>query len=156
MAESALRKCLFLPRSASEIWAVPKNCLAEIVTLYRVDEDPPATVSWRGQEVPVVDADRGRQTPWRDPRARTGLVAILLGIDGTGCEYLGVPLRGVGLGLYEVPEEEVVDCPGQALAGSRGAFTWRGVTYQVPDLMALLAGPGAAEPAADGERTQSA
>lgn len=156
MGESVLRKCLFLPRSASEIWAVPKNCLAEIVTLYRVDETPPETVVWRGREVPVVDAGRGAQTPWRDPRARTGLIAILLGIDGTGCEYLGVPLRGVGLGLYEVPEEEVEDCPGEALPGSTGAFTWRGVTYQVPDLLALLAGFGAAGPAVDGERTQSA
>jgi hypothetical protein len=137
MNESAVHSCLFLPCSAAEIWAVPKNSLAEIVTLYEVGEVPPRQISWRGHQVPVLDMDETRETRWRDSRAGTGLVAVLLGIDGLGCRYLGVALRGQGLGLHQVPEDEVEDRPAEALPRSMGAFRWRNVTYQVPDLLGM-------------------
>lgn len=129
--------CLFLPCSAQEIWAVPQASLAEILTLYHVEETPPAFVSWRAQDVPVLDFDDAGETRWRDQRAGTGLVAILLGVEGRGCPYFGVALRGQGLGLQEVPVEEMSECPGEVLSRSLAAFRWRNVTYQVPDLLGL-------------------
>jgi len=137
MSDKSARSCLTLPCSAEEIWAVPKNCLAEIITLYGVDEQPPAQISWRGHDVAVLDMDDSRETRWRDQRAATGLVAILLGIDGLDCRYLGVALRGQGLGLHEIPDADMEDCPQLALPRSAGAFRWNNVTYQVPDLLAI-------------------
>ena len=139
MSENANRRCLFLPCSDGEIWALPKNCLAEIITLYKADEKPPAQITWRGHEVPVVDVDTGDVARWRDSRSGTALVAVLLGIEGLGCEYLGIAMRGLGLSLQTVPEDEVEECPEQATPASLGAFRWRGVVYQVPDLLALQA-----------------
>lgn len=139
MSEEITCSCLLLPCSAGEMWAVPKTCLAEIITLYGVEEKPPSQIRWRGQDVPVLDMDEAGDARWRDPRAKTGLVAVLLGIEGTGCDYLGIPLRGLGLDLQDIPESEVEDCPERALSHSAGAFIWRKVTYQVPDLPGILA-----------------
>ncbi|WP_157976726.1 hypothetical protein [Parahaliea mediterranea] len=116
---------------------MPQSCLAEIVTLYNVADTPPATVNWRGQVVPLLDLDERGETRWRDVRAGTGLVAILLGVEGHGCPYFAVALRGQGLGLQQVPVQEMVDRPDEALPRSLGAFRWHNVTYQVPDLLAL-------------------
>ncbi len=138
MSEMRVRRCLFLPCSAGEIWALPTNCLAEIVTLYNVDPLPPEWIKWRGQQVPVLDLDSSQSVRWRDQRSGSGMVAVLLGIAGLGCNYLGVALRGPGLGLHDVPEDEVDDCPDEALARSVGAFRWRDTLYQIPDLPALL------------------
>ncbi|TXS93718.1 hypothetical protein FV139_08740 [Parahaliea maris] len=129
--------CLFLPCSAQEIWAVPQASLAEILTLYNVEESPPESVSWRGEDVPVLDFDEAGETRWRDQRAGTGLIAILLGVEGRGCPYFGVALRGQGLGLQHVPTQEMHDCPGEVLPNSLAAFRWHNVTYQVPDLLGL-------------------
>jgi hypothetical protein len=137
MSQARVRSCLFLPASAAEIWAVPKTSLAEIVTLPDVPDVPPAQMKWRGHEVPVIDLDATGEACWRDSRAGTGLVAVLLGLDGLDCQYLGLALRGQGLGLHQVPESEVEDRPQEALSRSLGAFRWRGVSYQVPDLPAL-------------------
>lgn len=139
MTDASVRHCLFLPCSAAQVWAVPKNCLAEIVTLYNAGATPPASIEWRGHEVPVLDLDTAATARWQEPRARTGLIAVLLGIDGLGCRYLGVALRGQGLGLHAVPEGEVEECPEQVQPGASGAFRWQGVTYQVPDLLAIQA-----------------
>ncbi|MFV0477006.1 MAG: hypothetical protein ACK5ME_04120 [Parahaliea sp.] len=137
MSEPKLHNCLFLPCSATEIWALPTNCLAEIVTLYEVSDPPPEWIKWRGQQVPVLDLDSEQNTCWSDKR-NSGLIAILLGMEGLGCEYLGVALRGKGLGLHQVVVEEVVDCPEEVQPHSVSAFRWRDTLYQVPDLAAVL------------------
>lgn len=142
MSERETRNCLFLPCSDSVIWALPKNCLAEIITLANAGEQPPAQIEWRGHDVPVVDPSGDGSGRWREPRAGTALVAILLGIEGRGCAYLGVALRGLGLNLRALPEEEVEDCPEAALPESLAAFRWRDNLYQVPDLLALQARVG--------------
>ncbi len=138
MSEVRVRRCLFLPCSAGEIWALPTSCLAEIVTLYDVDPLPPEWIKWRGQQVPVLDLDGNQSARWRDSRSGSGMVAVLLGIAGLDCHYLGVALRGAGLGLHEVPENEMEDCPDEIFARSVGAFRWRDTLYQIPDLLALL------------------
>ncbi|MFV0275716.1 MAG: hypothetical protein ACK5HY_00795 [Parahaliea sp.] len=116
---------------------MPQTCLAEIVTLYEVAETPPAQLLWRGQQVPVVDLGRAGQVRWREPRDGSGLVAVMLGVEDRGCPYFGIALRGLGLGLQLVPEREMEDCPQEAMPQALGAFRWRNVIYQVPDLLAL-------------------
>ncbi|GAB3283554.1 hypothetical protein [Parahaliea aestuarii] len=156
MADSQSTRCLFLPGSAQEIWAVPQSCLAEIITLYNVAETPPATVSWRGVEVPLLDLDEQGETRWRDVRAGTGLVAILLGVEGRGCPYFAIALRGQGLGLQQVPVQEMEDKPGEVLPRSLAAFRWNNVTYQVPDLLALQDELGSRQAALSAEEELSA
>ncbi len=137
MSDTSHRQCLFLPCSTAEIWALPRNALAEIVTVKEAADQPPSSIHWRGNEVPVLDLDDSGAARWREPRAGTGLIAVLLGIQGSGCRYLGVALRGQGLSMEPVPEAEIEDRPDLALPGALGAFRWRDVTYQVPDLLTL-------------------
>ena len=49
MSDKPSRWCVLMPCSHAESWAVPQNCLAEIVTLHAVDAHPPPEISWRGQ-----------------------------------------------------------------------------------------------------------
>ncbi|MBE9538695.1 MAG: hypothetical protein IMF06_06405 [Proteobacteria bacterium] len=133
------RWCVLLPCCRGETWAVPQNCLAEIVTLPSDSEEPPAYLNWRGQEVPVVDLDPEHDSPWRDARAGTGLVAVMLGLKGGAWEYCGVALRGEGLGMKDLASEVIEDAPEQVLENCLSAFRMGGEIYQVPKLQELHA-----------------
>ena len=131
------RWCVLLPCSREEIWAVPQKCLAEIVTLPAETTVPPEYFTWRGQEVPVIDLDHQGVTPWRDKRASTGLVAVMLGLQGGGWKYFGVALRGEGLGMKDLARENIEEAPESKLAGCVSAFKMAGKIYQVPELQEL-------------------
>jgi len=129
--------CVLLPCSGSEFWAVPQNALAEIVTLHAVPEQPPEELQWRSESVPVLDFGRDDGSRWRERLGGSGLVAVLLGLEGEGCDYWGVALRGEGLAVRRVVPADVQDAPDAVAEHATAAFVLGGVTYQVPDLVAL-------------------
>ena len=133
------RWCVLLPCSPGETWAVPQNCLAEIVNVPSDSEEPPTHFSWRGQDVPLVNLDQAQDAPWRDARAGTGLVAVMLGLKGGAWEYCGVALRGEGLGMKDLAGEAIEEAPDLALENSFSAFRMDGEVYQVPKLQELHA-----------------
>jgi hypothetical protein len=137
MAQKSSQWCVFLPCSEAEVWALPQNCLAEIVTIPADGEVPPQHILWRGREVPVLNLDDTASLPWRQRQGGTGLVAVMLGLRGEGCEYWAVALRGDGLGMLDLAEQKVEDCPDRALGRSVGAFKMDGAVYQIPDLLEL-------------------
>jgi hypothetical protein len=134
MTDSTDRWCVLIPCSQTETWAVPQNCLAEILTLHSDTDQPPAEVNWRGQTVPVLDIAGDDGSPWRQKRRETGLVALFLGLKGEGCEYWGLAVRGEGLRMVSLSTEEVEDMPEQVQEHATAAFDFHGVLCQVPDL----------------------
>ena len=137
MSEKTSSWCVLLPCSKNEKWAVPQNCLAEIVTLPAADDEPPAQFTWRGQEVSVMDLDEEHESSWRDARAGTGLVAVMLGLHGGAWKYCGVALRGEGLGMKDLASEFIEDASEHVLENSTSAFSMGGEIYQVPNLQEL-------------------
>jgi len=128
------RWCVLIPCSSTETWAVPQNCLAEIVTLHTEEAVPPNTVNWRDRSVPILDLGREDGSLWSEPRRGAGLVAIFLGLKGEGCEYWGLAVRGDGLKVISLSHEQVEDQPEQVEEHATAAFTFGGVLCQVPDL----------------------
>ena len=137
MTDDAKQWCVLIPCSNTETWAVPQNCLAEIMTLNVDTVLPPDEVSWRGRTVPVLDFGSDDGSFWREPHRGTGLVAIFLGLRGEGCEYWGVAVRGEGLKVVSLTPEEVEDVPERASQYATAAFNFNGVLCQVPDLDSL-------------------
>ncbi|MDZ7784132.1 MAG: hypothetical protein U5K56_14730 [Halioglobus sp.] len=134
MTEETFTHCVLVPCSDTERWAVPQNCLAEILTINSKSAAPPDEVSWRGLTVPVVDFGAGSEIPWSDERVGTGLVAVFLGLKGEGCEYWGVAVRGSGLEVAALPSSEVSDRPEAVVEHAIAAFEYKAAVYQVPDL----------------------
>ncbi|MEZ5572982.1 MAG: chemotaxis protein CheW [Halioglobus sp.] len=128
------RWCVLVPCSKTETWAVPQNCLAEIVTVHTLGSVPPDEVSWRGRSVPILDLGREDGSQWSEPDRGTGLVAIFLGLKGEGCEYWGMAVRGGGLKMVSLSPEEVEDLPEQVAPHATAAFKFDGVVCQIPDL----------------------
>ena len=137
MTDSSSRWCVLMSCSASESWAVPQNCLAEIVTVHGVSEQPPEELSWRGVNVPVLDFGYDDESEWREQHGGSGLIAIFLGLAGEGCDYWGVAIRGGGLAVKRLADEDIADTPEAILQHATAAFTLQGVAYQVPDLSVL-------------------
>ena len=137
MNETASKWCVLLPCSNAEKWAVPQNCLAEIVTLAADTQEPPDELEWRGQSVPILDFGETQESPWADQRAGAGLVAVMLGLKSGAWEYCGVALRGQGLAMKDLARESIEDAPDMALEGSVSAFRMGGEIYQVPKLQEL-------------------
>ncbi|MCB1842787.1 MAG: hypothetical protein KDI09_07485 [Halioglobus sp.] len=137
MSDESLTRCVLIPCSDSENWAVPQNCLAEIVTINSTSATPPETIAWRGMELPVVDFGLEGSTPWSDERIGTGLVAVFLGLRGEGCEYWGLAVRGTALEVAALDPASVTDSPEAVNERATAAFTYKNVVYQVPDLDGL-------------------
>lgn len=137
MTDETPTRCVLIPCSEKENWAVPQNCLAEILTINSTSAVPPDEVAWRGMEVPVVDVGAGSAIPWSDARVGTGLIAVFLGLRGEGCEYWGVALRGTGLEVAALLPSEVIDRPDAVSEHGTAAFEYRGEVYQVPDIDGL-------------------
>jgi hypothetical protein len=134
MSDNTKRWCVLIPCSRTETWAVPQNCLGEIVTLHSDTVLPPDEITWRGRTVPVLDFGSDDGSLWREPRRGAGLVAVFLGLKGEGCEYWGVAVRGQGLRVVSLSPEEVKDMPEQVQQHATAAFNFNGVLCQVPDL----------------------
>ena len=134
MSDNTKRWCVLIPCSKTETWAVPQNCLGEIVTLYTETLLPPVEVSWRGRTVPVLDFGSGDGSLWREPSRGAGLVAIFLGLKGEGCEYWGLAVRGEGLRIVSLTPETVENVPHLVQQHATAAFKFNGVVCQVPDL----------------------
>ena len=128
------RSCVLLPIAANETWAVPQNCLAEIVTVPSDSDEPPAQLSWRGRELPVLDFGAGQDVPWCDLRRGSGLMAVFLGLEGEGCEYYAVALRGSGLTAVRLTAANVDDRPDEKAPHASAAFDFGGLVCQVPNL----------------------
>lgn len=143
MSNAASRMCVLLTCSESQSWAVPQRCMGEIVTVPATDDQPPNEINWRGEVIPVVNFGREDGLPWRDQRSATGLVAVMLGLQGEACSYWGVAVRGEGLGVRALEESEIEDLPDAALEHATAAFRMNDVVYQVPDLLALQRAIGA-------------
>jgi hypothetical protein len=126
--------CALIPCSDTETWAVPQNCLAEIVTLHTEAEQPPAELSWRGRSVPVLDMGAEDGSQWLQPSRDAGLVAVFLGLKGEGCEYWGVAIRGQGLKVAPLLPEEMEEVTEGVKEYASAAFRLNGVLCQVPDL----------------------
>jgi hypothetical protein len=107
MNERTPQWCVFLPCSENEIWAVPQNCLGEIVTIPNAQELPPEHITWRGHSLPVLDLNVDSASPWREPHGGAGKIAVILGLQGLGCDYWGVALRGDGLAMNPLVDEQV-------------------------------------------------
>lgn len=134
MTDNVNRWCVLVPCSKTQTWAVPLNCLAEIVTLHTEAISPPHEVLWRDRAVPVMDLGPADGSEWRAASRGTGLVAIFLGLKGEGCEYWGLAVRGEGLRVVRLSGEAVEDVPEQIQPHATAAFTFHGVLCQVPDL----------------------
>ena len=137
MSNALSRMCVLLPCSARRSWAVPQNCVGEIVTVPASADQPPAEISWRGEKVPVVDFGDEGDPAWCDPRGEAGLVAVILGPQDAPGNYWGVAVRGEGLGVSALTEEMIEDLPEAVLDYASAAFRLGDVVYQVPDLPAL-------------------
>jgi hypothetical protein len=137
MTDDTSRWCVLMPCSKTEAWAVPQNCLAEIVTLHDVAEQPPDEILWRGVSVSVLDFGDDDGSAWREHHGDTGLIAIILGLEGEGCDYWGVAVRGEGLAVKRVAAGDVEDLPDAVREHASAAFNLHGTAYQVPDLAAL-------------------
>ncbi|MFK8047241.1 MAG: hypothetical protein AB8B81_02285 [Halioglobus sp.] len=135
--EKPARWCVFLPCSEQEVWAIPQNCLAEIVTLQNADTTPPAQITWRGKQVPVLDLGGPEDPSWCDASGESGLVAVILGLKGQGNDYWAVALRGEGLAVKNIANENIIDLPDRVTERSTSAFELHEVLYQVPDLPEL-------------------
>ncbi len=137
MSDNDDRMCVLLPIGSRQHWAVPQACLAEILTLQSEGSQPPAQVTWRGQEIPVLDPEAEGDAPWLDASTGAGLLAVVLGEAGKGCDYWAVALRGRGLSVRQLVAEDCEDRPADALEHALAAFLLDETLYQVPDLPAL-------------------
>jgi hypothetical protein len=134
MTDNTKLWCALLPCSKTETWAVPQNCLAEIVTLHTDALLPPQELIWRERTVPVLDLGSDDGSLWQQPNREAGLVAIFLGLKGEGCEYWGVAIRGAALKVASLVPEEVEEVAGGVQEHATAAFMFNGVLCQVPDL----------------------
>jgi hypothetical protein len=134
MADNTKHWCVLIPCSSTETWAVPQNCLAEIVTLHTDTQRPPQSLSWRDRTVPVLDLGGDDGSLWQQPNRDAGLVAIFLGLKGEECEYWGVAIRGEGLRAVGLEVDRVEEAPEDVQEHATAAFKWDNVLCQVPDL----------------------
>jgi hypothetical protein len=145
MSRNPAYACIVLPCSADRHWILPQACLGEILTLATSGELPPAEIVWRGELVPVVDFGAGGEALWRDPKTGSGLIAVLLGREGESCRFWAVAVRGTGLGVASLDEEEMEDLPEAVQDYASAAFRLQENVYQVPDLLAIQRAIGAGE-----------
>ena len=136
MTGESPRLFILLSCASDQAWAIPQSCLAEIVTVSEAEEQPPATIDWRGCSVPVLDLGVGTERSWRDPRSGSGLVAVMLGVERGSPGCWGVAVRNTGLGISELAADQLEELPEAVLQNARAAFRLDDVIYQVPDLPA--------------------
>ncbi len=134
MSDDVKHFCVLIPCSEQETWAVPQNCLAEIITLPIESEMPPEQVEWRGRTIPVVHLGERAGAGWGDHGCDTGLIAVFLGLEGDGCRYWGLAVHGELLKMAQIQPEDIEDAPECVSANASAAFHYQGQLCQVPDL----------------------
>lgn len=137
MTDNEARWSVLLPCSDGLALAVPQNCLAEIVTLHAAREKPPEKIRWRNESVPVINFARDEESGWREEHGGSGLLAIFRGLQGEGCDYWAIAVRGEGLKVRNLAVENIEDAPEEVLEIATAAFTLDDRIYQVPDLTSL-------------------
>lgn len=139
MAEVQIeRMCVLLPVAERLLWAVPQRSLAEVLTISADSETPPATVDWRGRDIPVLDIGAGGKAGWRISQTGTGLLAVFLGLgDDSARRCWALALRGPGLAFRDIVESDCEERPEELRQNSLAAFTMDNEIYQVPDLPLL-------------------
>ena len=78
MSENIKRWCVLVPCSKTQTWAVPLNCLAEVVTLHTDALSPPGELSWRDRRVPILDLGGDDDSQWRSEARGTGHRRIVI------------------------------------------------------------------------------
>ena len=137
MNETLSGCCVMLPCAPEFSWVVPQGCLGEIVTVSAEADLPPTLINWRGELVPVFDFGGADAAPWRDQRGGAGLVAVVLGQRDEPCQYFGLAVRGVNLGVANLAQEQIEDLPEPLSDFATAAFRMNDSTYQIPDLLEL-------------------
>jgi len=137
MSNDERQWCIFLPCGKSETWAVSQNAVAEIIAVDAAGLEPPEQLMWRGESLPVFDPGLGTGTPWRENPGCTGLVAVLLGLEGAELQYWGVALRGKGLTIRDLRREAVEEAQDQAHEHAVTAFRLHEQLVQIPDLVMM-------------------
>ena len=85
--------------------------------------------------MPVIDLGVDGPRSWREEHGSTGRIAIFLGLEGQEVPYWALALRGEGIGMDTLPEDELEACSEEQVAEhALGAFKLRGKVYQIPDL----------------------
>lgn len=137
MTETLNGCCVLLPCAPDFSWVVPQGCLGEIVTVPAEEDLPPTLINWRGEAVPVFDFGDKDAAPWRDQRGGAGLVAVVLGRRDEPCQYFGLAVRGIKLGVANLAQEQIEDLPEPVSDFATAAFRMNDDTYQIPDLLEL-------------------
>jgi len=136
MTEQTPCWCVLIPCSENLNWALPQNCLGEIVSAPDYQDTPPKVMLWRGCEIPVIDL--GDET---DPRlgdrlqeGDNGLVAVVLGLQDDPFPYWGLQIHGTQLAVKDLSAEPLEDIHQDTADLCSTAFQLAGDAYQVPDL----------------------
>ena len=138
MSAEQARMCVLLPVADRLLWAVPQGAMVEVMTVVSDSPAPPARLSWRGADIPVLDIGAGGKAPWQMPRKGTGLVAVFHGLgEGPGAGCWGLAIRGEGLGFRDIVEADCEDRPEELRQNCLAAFAMDNDIFQVPDLPAL-------------------
>lgn len=135
MSSSPSSHLVLLPCSDRESWAVPQACLGEILTLPQAPEEPPASIAWRGIDIPVLDRGAAREGAWRDPRGGA-LVAVFRGLKEEQGDCWAVAVRNRGLAVVDLVEDDIEEATDETQDNASAAFRYRGALYQVPNLRA--------------------
>ena len=121
MTNDTKRWCVLIPCSTTETWAVPQNCLGEIMTLNTDTALPPDEVSWRGRTVPVLDfgSDDGSLLARAAPRCWARWRSFL-GSKAKGASTGEWPCVVKGLRVVSLSPEEVEDVPERTQSACHG------------------------------------
>lgn len=105
------------------------------MTVLEPAEGPPVSIQWRGQSVPVLDYGRHGVADWKDPRVGTGLIAVMLGLEGSDYPCWGLALRNPqALTVACLEEDDIEDARESDESSTCTTFSYRGGAYEVPDL----------------------
>jgi len=120
--------CVMLPCSSGQVWAVPLNSIAEVVTSAELLS---GQLCWRGLELAVYPPAAAEQPG--------GIYAVMLGLGELAGHYWAIKLRNRRLEYLPLT---AADCAGQDESSeispdSLARFALGGGICQVPDIEAL-------------------
>lgn len=128
-------RCVLLPCSSGETWAVPMNSVAEVVASGEIRS---GRLRWRGRELPVYAPAAVEQSG--------GVYAVMLGLDDLAGDFWAISLRNQALVYLPLIEADTTEPAKDDRVNVDGlaVFAVAGATCVVPDLAALQLGLGAA------------
>lgn len=122
-------RCVLLPCSSGQTWAVPLNSVAEVVASGEVRSE---RLRWRGRELPVYP-------PPAAAEQSGGIYAVMLGLDDLAGDYWAVSLCNRALAYLLLTEADTAELAGDGSvnADALPAFAVAGASCVVPDLADL-------------------